>query len=259
MNLFLIVLPSIIYVAITGFILNLITKKFNIKKASYKTALIIVFLGQLAVGIISIIFFKIIIPVIIQKIVLVAIELIIYHLLLNFFYSTNLIKNLKIFVITILIQVILSLTIILPIRLFLIEPFYVKGSAMVPTLIDNEYTIINKFNKEYQRGDIIIFRYPKNPQEFFIKRIIGLPGEKIKIEKGYVHIFNQNNPEGVELNEPYLSKKRTTVSSNNEIINITDNNYYVLGDNRTSSQDSRHFGPINKEFIIGKYWFSPPQ
>lgn len=151
--------------------------------------------------------------------------------------------------------VVISLVIIIPIRYFLIQPFYVKGASMEPNFYDHEYLIIDEISyrfKQPQRGDIIVFRYPKNPQEYFIKRVIGLPGEKVQIKNGEVVIYNQANPDGYVVNENYLNPDTKTYSLNEDIITIGDNEYFVLGDNRNSSKDSRSFGAVNASFITGR-------
>lgn len=151
--------------------------------------------------------------------------------------------------------VVISLVIIIPIRYFLIQPFYVKGASMEPSFYDREYLIVNEISyrfSEPKRGDVIVFRYPRNPQEYFIKRVIGLPGEKIKIEDGGIYIYNADNPRGIMLEEPYLPEETKTYGLTKEIISLGENEYYVFGDNRNSSKDSRSFGPVDKSFIIGK-------
>lgn len=151
--------------------------------------------------------------------------------------------------------VIISLAIILPIRYFIIQPFYVKGASMEPNFHDKDYLIINEFAyrfNEPERGDIVIFKNPRNPKEFFIKRIIGLPIEKIKIYDNKVYLYNSEYSEGNIIEELYLPEGRDT--RGNEIIELKGNEYYVLGDNRDHSLDSRTFGPIAKDSIIGKVW-----
>ncbi len=147
------------------------------------------------------------------------------------------------------------MVIIMPIRYFLIQPFIVKGASMEPNFYDEEYLIINEISYRFaepRRGDIVVFRYPGNPQEYFIKRIIGLPGEKIQIKDNEVYVYNQDNPDGIKLNEPYLSAGAQTYSLNEEAVSLAGDEYYFLGDNRNASRDSRNFGPVNKSFIIGK-------
>lgn len=154
--------------------------------------------------------------------------------------------------------IIVSLVIIIPIRYFLIQPFYVKGASMEPSFYDHEYLIIDEISyrfKEPKRGDIIVFRYPLNPQEYFIKRIIGLPGEKIQVKNGQIYIFNDEKNEGEVLNETYLDKELKTYSINDDVIVLANDEYFVLGDNRNSSKDSRSFGPVNESFVVGRVLF----
>lgn len=125
---------------------------------------------------------------------------------------------------------------------------------MEPNFHNNEYLIINEITyrlKSAQRGDIIVFRYPQDPQEFFIKRVIGLPGEKIKFLDGGVYL-SQNGNEWAKLEEKYLDDSVKTFSNNDQPITIGGDEYFMMGDNRNSSKDSRSFGPVNKSFIIGK-------
>jgi len=151
--------------------------------------------------------------------------------------------------------VVISLAIIVPVRYFLIQPFYVKGASMEPNFLDHEYLIIDEISyrfSEPERGDIIVFRYPRNPQEYFIKRIIGLPGEKVQIKDNHVVIFEDEKSEGTILEEPYLTEGVKTYSKTENIVSLGENEFYVLGDNRTSSKDSRSFGPVNRSFITGR-------
>ena len=151
--------------------------------------------------------------------------------------------------------IVVSLVIIIPIRYFLVQPFYVKGASMEPNFYDHEYLIIDEISyrfKEPSRGDIIVFRYPKNPQEYFIKRIIGLPGEKIQVKDGQIHISNNGNPDSFVLDESYLTNGTKTYSLTEDIVSLGEKEYFVLGDNRNSSKDSRSFGSVNRSFVTGK-------
>lgn len=152
--------------------------------------------------------------------------------------------------------IVISLAIIIPVRYFLIQPFYVQGASMHPNFEDKEYLIIDEISYRFHepaRGEIVVFRYPRDPKQFFIKRIIGLPGEELEIHDSQITIYNDENPAGIVLDEsPYLSGDVKTLG--NLQISLGDNEYYVMGDNRTSSLDSRGFGAISYDAIIGKVW-----
>lgn len=148
--------------------------------------------------------------------------------------------------------VIISLAIVLPIRYFLIQPFYVKGASMEPNFHDNEYLIIDELSyrfREPKRGEIVVFRYPLDPKQFFIKRVIGLPGDLVRIANSQIVIFNNNYPEGFALEESYLSNVPT---DGDKSVKLEKNEYYVLGDNRPSSLDSRIFGVVPAGLITGR-------
>lgn len=148
----------------------------------------------------------------------------------------------------------ISLAIVLPIRYFLAQPFIVRGASMEPTFENNEYLIIDEasyYFQEPQRGQVIVFRYPRDPQQFFIKRIVGLPGEEVIIRNGRVHIVNANTPEGFALDEHYLHPPdRGTFPDGGRKLGLDE--YFVLGDNRDFSSDSRVWGVLSKDFIIGR-------
>lgn len=152
--------------------------------------------------------------------------------------------------------VIISLAIIIPIRYFLFQPFFVRGASMEPNFEDNEYLIIDEISYRFnqpERGDVIIFRYPRDPSQFYIKRIVGLPGETITIKDGEITISNEKNPRGVILEEDYLSEQNEFTPGNLEM-ELDQNDYFVLGDNRRSSSDSRKWGAVPRHYIIGRAW-----
>jgi len=172
---------------------------------------------------------------------------------------------------------ILALIIIIPIRVFLFQPFFVQGDSMVPNFENNQYLIINELGykttavglgdkifftvkpfREIKRQMVIVFRYPLDRKKYFIKRIIGMPGEKIEIKNGQIYIYNKENPNGYVLNEEdYLMPGIKTVNNlnNNSNITLKDDEYFVMGDNRMASSDSRSWGPIKKTDIIGTVIF----
>lgn len=138
------------------------------------------------------------------------------------------------------------------VRYFLFKPFYVKGQSMEPNFFEHDYLIIDEISyrfKALERGEIIVFRSPVN-DDYYLKRVVGLPGERVKIENNKVIIFNAENPQGMVLNEIYLDKM--TLGSIN--ITLNSDQYYVLGDNRDESYDSRRFGPIERSAVVGKVW-----
>ncbi len=149
---------------------------------------------------------------------------------------------------------IISLIIVFPIRYFLIQPFYVKGASMEPNFHDYEYLIIDEVSfrfRQPQRGEIIVFRSHRG--DYYIKRIIGLPGERILIKDGEVSIYNERFPHGFILDESsYLEPGMRTPGQIN--LTLGPDEYFVLGDNRNTSLDSRSFGPVLKKDIIGRVW-----
>lgn len=152
--------------------------------------------------------------------------------------------------------IVISLAIIIPVRYFLIQPFYVKGASMEPTFEDHEYLIIDEISYRFRkpkRGEVVVFRYPVKPQEYFIKRIIGLPGEKIKVENNQVIIYNNKYPDGVNLQEKYLPNN--LIFSGSSLVKLDKDEYFLLGDNRDESLDSRAFGAVSKKFVTGRVLF----
>ena len=126
---------------------------------------------------------------------------------------------------------------------------------MEPNFHTSEYLIVNEISYRFSepgRGDVIVFKYPRNPQEYFIKRIVALPGESVELKDGKVYIYNDAHKDGFILNEEYLPEDRETYpNGRNEIVELADDEYFVLGDNRNSSKDSRVFGPVKKRLVIG--------
>ncbi|GIW67398.1 MAG: hypothetical protein KatS3mg096_266 [Candidatus Parcubacteria bacterium] len=151
--------------------------------------------------------------------------------------------------------ILLLLLVILPIRFFLFEPFLVRGQSMEPNFHNFDYLIIDKLTyrlRSPQRGEVVVFKPPFDNHVYYIKRVIGLPGEKIEIEESKVFIFNKDNPEGFILNEDYLKGHYTLGKIE---VNLGPDEYFVLGDNREVSYDSRKWGPVKRERIIGRVVF----
>ncbi len=144
-----------------------------------------------------------------------------------------------------------ALAIVLPIRYFLFQPFIVKGESMSPNFEQGDYLIVDEISYRFadpERGDVIIFNYPKDPGQRFIKRIIGLPGETINISGGMVEI-SKSGQETI-LDEEYLPEDLKTIGSVN--VELGADEYFVLGDNRDYSFDSRAWGVVPQKDIIGR-------
>lgn len=174
------------------------------------------------------------------------------------------------FILEIIKIIALAFIVIVPIRVFLFQPFFVQGASMEPNFEDGQYLIINEFGfketkigvgshsianiksfREIERQHPVVFRYPLDNKKFFIKRVIGLPGEKIQIKNNEIMIFNAEHPAGFVLDEKEYIPLGTSTKGDS-ITTLKDNQYFVLGDNRSFSSDSRMWGPVPKNDIIGE-------
>lgn len=149
--------------------------------------------------------------------------------------------------------------IVFVIRYFLIQPFFVKGASMEPNFSDGEYLIVDELSykfREPQRGEVIVFKYPRDPKQYYIKRIVGLPGEEIEIKGNQVIIHEPGNTlQDMILEEEYLPENELTLSNlglSGRVWKLKADEYFVLGDNRIASSDSRTWGSLPKKFVIGK-------
>ena len=141
--------------------------------------------------------------------------------------------------------------IVFPFRMFVAQPYIVSGSSMDPTFKNGDYLIVDQLSKRFSepaRESVLIIRYPVDPSKFFIKRLIGFPNETIEIKNGVVTIFNKSHPEGFSLDNSYIEHKK----NDNFSIKLGDSEYFVMGDNRANSSDSRVWGPLPSEDIVGK-------
>ncbi len=151
-------------------------------------------------------------------------------------------------------DLLVSLAISAFIIIFLYQPVKVEGTSMMPGLEDQERIFVNKFVYRWepiQRGDIVVFRYPRDTSKSYIKRVIGIAGDRIRIENGQVYV------NGEPLEEDYVPTDYADARSYAEIV-VPANSFFVLGDHRTMSNDSRDFGTVNDRYIYGKavfgYW-----
>lgn len=146
----------------------------------------------------------------------------------------------------------ISLLIIIPIRMYIMQPFVVSGESMVPTFHDKDYLIIDELSYRFndpKRGDVIVFHPPNESKNiYYIKRIIGLPGETVTLAGTKVIIKNSEHPEGFELDQPYLQN----ISSNDKTVVVGKDHVFVLGDNRPKSSDSRIWGTLPLKNIKGR-------
>lgn len=155
------------------------------------------------------------------------------------------------FILEIIKFAVIAAVIVVPIRSFVAQPFIVKGESMDPTFEDGQYLIVDEITYRQdppERGDVIIFKYPKDPSKYFIKRVIGLPNETIVIVDGKITIKTKENGLGFELSEPYVKNE----SHETMTVTLGSDEYFAMGDNRRNSLDSRAWGPLPKENIIGR-------
>lgn len=148
--------------------------------------------------------------------------------------------------------VIISLFTVYIIRSFLVQPFLVSGASMEPNFSDGNYLLIDELTYRFrapQRGEVAVFRYPGDTKTFYIKRIIGLPGERVVVRDGSVRIFGGAYPDGFKLPEDYIASGVATLGDVDRT--LANDEYFVLGDNRYFSFDSRNWGVLPKEDIIG--------
>ena len=129
-------------------------------------------------------------------------------------------------------------------------PAKIEGTAMLPSLKDGDKVLVEENVSEIKRGEVIFFHYPKDTTRLYFKRVVGLPNETISILNGKVFIND------LELDEPYLDQTYNQAKSNRPPIKVPARSYFVLGDNRDNSSDSRYWGTVKEELIVGRYYFT---
>ncbi|KND48837.1 MAG: signal peptidase I [Parcubacteria bacterium C7867-005] len=145
----------------------------------------------------------------------------------------------------------IAVFVVIPFRMFVAQPFIVDGASMDPTFYTGQYLIVDELSYKFTtplRGSVMIFKYPKNPSKYFIKRVIGLPLETVSIKNGEVTITSPKDKEGFVLDEPYIQFEK----SDNMSYTLGAGEYFVMGDNRLGSADSRIWGPVPEANIIGR-------
>lgn len=147
----------------------------------------------------------------------------------------------------------IALGIVFLFRTFVAEPFLVGGVSMAPTFHDGDFVFVDRLSYHFrgpERGESVVFHYPKGGLDYFlIKRVIGLPGERIKVADGQVIVFNAAHPEGLALEEDYLRAGTRTTGETD--VTLGADQYFVMGDNRQVSFDSRAWGTLSKKEIVG--------
>lgn len=147
----------------------------------------------------------------------------------------------------------IALLIVMPIRWFVAQPFIVRGASMEPTFLNNEYLIVDQVTYRFEdpkRGDVIILRYPKDESVFFIKRVIGLPGETVEIIGKRVIIQRGSEEEPLLLDQSFIEEER--MRDEFGVYTLKDDEYFVMGDNRSESSDSRSWGALPERDIVGR-------
>lgn len=225
-----------------GYILFLVSKLFKVQNATFKTTL----RAWLGAGIVSslVSFLLLFVLPALPGVSLIpyVVNFLIFYYFFTKYYSISWLKSFVVYIVFLIVWALISVAIAVPTRLFVVQPFMVSGEAMSPTYPSGEYLLINHLAKSFNRGDVIVFQYPRDPSQYFIKRIIGLPGDTLSIENGAV-IIN-----GEPLVETYISEE----TPGDIKITLGLDEYFVMGDNRDASSDSRVWGPIKRTAIIGK-------
>ena len=147
--------------------------------------------------------------------------------------------------------ILISLATVFFIRTFIAQPFLVSGASMETTFKNGDYLLIDELTyrfREPERGEVIVFRYPGDEHSFFIKRIIGLPGETVRIQNNTIKVTPATG-DPIIISEPYLSEQTKTLGDKN--VTLGEGEYFVMGDNRGNSFDSRNWGPLTESHIVG--------
>jgi len=138
------------------------------------------------------------------------------------------------------------------VRTFLVQPFLVSGTSMVPTFSNGDYVLTDELTyriRPPERGEVVVFHDVSDYSTYLIKRVIGLPGERVVVNNNTITIYNKQYPDGFAIGEPYLPAG--TVTSGNEDVTLSSSSYFMMGDNRAVSYDSRSWGPLPASDIVG--------
>lgn len=235
-------------VAIAGFfiasaILLGLSKLFRVSDATYKKSMLICILTGVSSSIVTIIFELIGLGGF-SQILAAIVVFFVFSYLFKRYYQASWKKALGVYIANIVFGVVIALIIVVPIRLFVAEPFVVAGQSMSPHLNQGDYLIIEKFNHNFKRDDVIVFK-SSNSQTYLIKRVIGLPTEKITIKNGQLLV------NGTQFQDSFVA---SPIQGDLDVTLLADE-YFVLSDNAAPSLDSRTFGPVKSSAIVGKVIF----
>lgn len=237
------VLIGIIVIAsffIASAILLGLSKLFKVTNATYKKSMLICILTGVSSSIITIIFALIGLERL-SQVLAAVIAFFVFSYLFKKYYQASWKKALGVYIANIVLGTIIALLIVVPTRLFVAEPFVVAGQGMSPNLNQGDYLIIQKFDRNFKRDDVIVFK-SSNSQAYLIKRVIGLPTEKITLKGGQLSI------NGTQLQDSFVA---SPIQGDLEVTLAADE-YFVLSDNAAPSLDSRTFGPVKSSAIVGK-------
>lgn len=151
--------------------------------------------------------------------------------------------------------VLVAVLVVFGVRSFLVQPFLVSGASMEPNFHGGDYILINELSyrfREPERGEVVVFRYPGDEKTFFIKRVIGLPGERVVVTDGELYVYKEGSGKGTLIKEEYLPRDLRTVGEKDLVLG--NGEYFVMGDNRDASFDSRQWGALKRDEMIGTVW-----
>ena len=243
LTLFVLVVTLVLLFMSSG-VLFLVSKFFKIENSNFKKSLLVALVSGVT-GVVAGIVFGVLH---FGFLAYVASFFVFYYFFLRY-YQTSLLKSLGVYVVFGLLTTAVSFVLVIPVRLYVFEPFVVSGAAMEPTYMSGDYLFVNKLDRNFVHGDVVVFRYPEDPTTFFIKRVIGTPSEHVEVRAGKVFINGQILDE---------SKYYFGDTPGDTSVTLTNDQYFVLGDNRTESADSRVWGPVPKENIPGTIFFGVP-
>jgi signal peptidase I len=210
-------------------VLHFITKLFKLNQVKFTKAILVtglLWISTLAIGLLISGIFYLVGTESFSDILIVFFGLIAFHFILQKYYKSQLGKNIAMYLLLFITSLIISIGLILPVRQFIVQPFYMSGNSMEPIAVDGEYMLFTMYNKTYEKDDIVILRSPIN-QSLLIRKISGLPGETIQLTDG-------------------------------QTVELGNDEYFVVSENTNiQTLDSYVFGAIKSSSIIGKYWLTP--